>query len=59
METPQHPQQAPCCLKTCRSAEQPLEKPVLKSIQQKEPATNRKEENTNVFGIFEDMLFYY
>jgi len=58
METPQSPQQAPCCMKICRSAEQPTEKPVLKFIQQKEPAAT-KEANTNVFGIFDDMLFYY
>lgn len=58
METPEHPQQAPCCMKICRAAEQPTEKPVLKSIQQKEPAAT-KEPNTNVFGIFDDMLFYY
>ena len=58
METPETPQQAPCCLKTCRSAEQPIEKPVLKSIQQKEPGTTR-EASANVFGIFDDLLFYY
>ena len=59
METPQHPQQAPCCMRSCRSAEQPSEKPVLKSIQQKEPVAAKTETNTNVFGIFEDLLFYY
>ncbi len=59
METPEYPQQAPCCMKTCRSAEQPTEKPVLKSIQQKEPASAKTEANANVFGIFDDMLFYY
>lgn len=58
MEKPEHPQQAPCCMKICRGAEQPTEKPVLKSIQQKEPAST-KEPNANVFGIFDDMLFYY
>ena len=58
METTQNPQQAPCCMKICRSAEQPQEKPVLKSIQQKEPAV-AKEADQNVFGIFDDMLFYY
>jgi hypothetical protein len=58
METPETPQQAPCCLKVCRSAEQTQEKPVLKSIQQKEPSTTR-EPSANVFGIFDDMLFYY
>jgi hypothetical protein len=58
METPETPQQAPCCLKTCRSAEQPQDKPVLKSIQQKEPAIAR-EPSGKVFGIFDDMLFYY
>lgn len=46
-------------MKTCRSAEQPTEKPVLKSIQQKEPAAAKTEANANVFGIFDDMLFYY
>ena len=58
METPQNPQQAPCCMKVCRSAEQPQEKPVLKSIQQKEPATAKDTDN-KVFGIFDEMLFYY
>jgi len=58
METPETPQQAPCCLKICRSAEQPMEKPVLKSIQQKEPAAT-KNTSANVFGIFDDLLFYY
>lgn len=59
METPEYPQQAPCCMKICRGAEQPTEKPVLKSIQQKEPAAAKTEANANVFGIFDDMLFYY
>jgi hypothetical protein len=58
METSQSPQQAPCCMKICRSSEQPIEKPVLKSIQQKEPVAT-KEPDANVFGIFDDMLFYY
>jgi hypothetical protein len=58
METPESPQQAPCCMKICRSAEQPTEKPVLKSIQQKEPGAT-KEPHDNVFGIFDNMLFYY
>lgn len=46
-------------MRSCRSAEQPSEKPVLKSIQQKEPVAAKTEANTNVFGIFEDLLFYY
>lgn len=58
METTEKPQQAPCCMKTCRAAEQPQKTPVLKSIQQKEPAAN-KEQTNHVFGIFDDMLFYY
>lgn len=45
-------------MKVCRSAEQPQEKPVLKSIQQKEPATAKDTDN-KVFGIFDEMLFYY
>ncbi|MES2131570.1 MAG: hypothetical protein V4506_04415 [Bacteroidota bacterium] len=53
-ETPQTPPQ--CCFKTCRNAEEAQAVQTIKSFQQKEPKTDTSK---NVFGIFEDMLFYY
>lgn len=51
--TPTPPQ---FCFKTCRNTEEAQASQTIKSFQQKEPKTDASK---NVFGIFDDMLFYY
>ncbi len=45
-----------CCFKTYKNTEETKATSTIKSFQQKEPTT---EISKNVFGIFDDMLFYY
>lgn len=54
IENTQTPPQ--CCFKICYNAEEAQASQTIKSFQQKEPKTDTPK---NVFGIFDNMLFYY
>jgi len=56
METTNTKQTPQCCFKTCNNAEETKVTSTIKSFQQKEPTT---ETSKNIFGIFDEMLFYY